>query len=685
MTIGRSGATEQNYLNQVTVEHLLYGVLLLGAGALRFFALGGQPLTSAEALNSWLAWLAGQGLMAPTGPAAMLADMRAPSSPLLFALHSLLFWIGADTDAAARLIPALFGTALVLLPWFLRPYLGRTGALLAALLLAVDPWLAAYSRLADGLILSIFCGVLTLIGILHLALPTQEPNADVSLQRRWLYVTAVSAGLLFVSGVGAWNFAPVLLLAWVLFGRPGLPVEKRVAADDGVWVAEDTVAEAADDVSAGTEAAAAASGEVEASPPLPSKASSMQPPAIALILFAAAVVLGATAWFSQPAGFGYISTSLSDWIGQLLNSGDVVYPLSWLWLRLLVDQPLLMLFGPIGLLLPWLGVIRAPNMPPRWPLFLTAWLAWGLLWGVSAGRGPLMLPMLGLPLLAATAHLGEWLLHQYADSRRAVRNSAGLWAVEATGRETALLVTALAILTVTGLFWLLSFVNNQQLDTGIVWISILILGLAGVLLVGFAFWTNQGQSMAVLGLYVGALLLAATLSSSWQLNQTDAPRQPEGFFAETSADDVRNLADDIGMIGSQRAGDPHEMPLIVQMRAAPDPVLAWYLRDMRKLTWALAPAAAADSAQMPLLVTFAEDAPTVLPGENYSGSHYQLRADWLPSALLDKNVERIEGQAWSERLAQSWSTKYRPLLRWLLFRKIDQDPPVQQVVLWAGY
>ncbi|MEZ4711926.1 MAG: hypothetical protein R3A44_32370 [Caldilineaceae bacterium] len=684
MTIGRSGATEQNYLNQVTVEHLMYGALLLGAGALRFFALGAQPLSSAEALNSWLAWLAGQGLMAPTGPAAMLADMSAPSSPLLFALHSLLFWIGADTDAAARFIPALFGTALVLLPWFLRPHLGRTWALLAALLLAVDPWLVAYSRLADGLILSIFCGLLTLIGILHLALSTEEPDADVSAQPRWLYVTAVSAGLLVVSGVGAWNFAPVLLLAWLLFGRPGLPVEKRVAADDAVWEAEDPVAEAADDANTGTEAVTVASVEVDTPPPSPSKASSMQPPAIALILFAAAAVLGATAWLSQPAGLGYISTSLSDWIGQLLNSGDALYPLAWLGLRLLVDQPLLMLFGPIGLVLLWLGVIHAQNMPPRWPLFLTLWLAWGLS-GASAPSGPLMLPMLGLPLCAA-AHLGEWLLRQYAHSRLSVRNSAGGWAAEATGRETALLVTALAILTVTGLLWLLAFVNNQQLDTGIVWISILILGLAGVLLVGFAFWTNQWQSVAVLGLYVGALLLAVTVSSSWQLTQTAAPRQPEGFFAETSADDVRNLAADIGLIGSQRVGDPHEMPLIVQMRAAPDPVLAWYLRDMRKLTWAVAPAGEANSAQMPLLVTFAEDAPTVLPGAGYSGSHYQLRSQWLPSLLADKKVETIEGQSWSERLAQSWSAKYRPLLRWMLFRKIDQDPPVQQVVLWAvGY
>ncbi|MCB0081063.1 MAG: hypothetical protein KDE47_09045, partial [Caldilineaceae bacterium] len=341
---------------------------------------------------------------------------------------------------------------------------------------------------------------------------------------------------------------------------------------------------------------------------------------------------------------------------------------------------------PIGLILLWLDVIGGQNRPRRWPQFLTVWLAWGLLWGISAGRSPLMLPMLGLPLLFGAAHLGAWLLRRYADSRQILQNAARAWTPEATTRESVLLAAALAILTVAGLFWLLAFVNNQQLDVGIVWITILILGVAGVLIVGFAIWTNQWQSIAILGLYIGVLLLAATVSSNWQLNQTDAPRQPEGFFADISADDVRNLADDIGMLSSQRVGDPHEIPLIVQMRAAPDPVLAWYLRDMRKLTWALAPAAAASGAQMPLVVSFAEDAPAVLPAEGYAGSHYQLHLKWLPSALMEQNGERVEGQSWSERTAQAWSSKYRPLLRWMLFRKIGQDPPVQRVVLWAaGY
>ena len=714
MTAGRSGATEQNYLNRVTIEHLLYGVLLLAAGALRFFALGVQPLTSAEALNSWLAWLAGRGLMASTGPATMLADMNAPSSPLLFALHSLLFWVGADSDAAARVIPAIVGTVLVLLPWFLRPYFGRTWALLAALLLAVDPWLVAYSRLADGLILSVFCGLLTLIGLVHFAAPVEQPAAVTSAQRRWLYVMAVSGGLLLVSGVGAWNFVPVLLFGWLFFRPPHRVVESSVAPDihaattekmTANLTADASEADAAhemDEANTGTEAPVTASEMIDdqhsasvkakAATPLPNNTEielpyePMQTPGVALLLFAAAAVLGATGWLWQPAGLGYISTSLTDWIGQLLHSGDAVYPLSWLALRLLVDQPLLMLFGPIGLILLWLDVIGGQNRPRRWPQFLTVWLAWGLLWGISAGRSPLMLPMLGVPLLFGAAHLGAWLLRRYADSRQILQNAARAWTPEATTRESVLLAAALAILTVAGLFWLLAFVNNQQLDVGIVWITILILGVAGVLIVGFAIWTNQWQSIAILGLYIGVLLLAATVSSCWQLNQTDAPRQPEGFFADISADDVRNLADDIGMLSSQRVGDPHEIPLIVQMRAAPDPVLAWYLRDMRKLTWALAPAAAASGAQMPLVVSFAEDAPAVLPGEGYAGSHYQLHQNWLPSVLMEQNVERIEGQSWSERMAQAWSSKYRPLLRWMLFRKIGQDPPVQRVVLWAaGY
>lgn len=682
MTIGQSGEIEQNRWSQVTLEHLLYAFLLLTAGFVRFFALGLHPLMRGEATNSWLAWLAAHGQMQPDTAAATLAEMSAPNSPLLYALHSLLFWIGADGDVAARWAPALFGTLLVLLPWYLRPYFGRTWALTVALLLAIDPWLTAYSRLADGLILSIFFGMLTLVSILRLGLPVDGSHeAAESARQRWLYLSAVSAGLLLVSGVGAWSFVPVLIFAAVLTRIMNVPF-----ARSGVFAASQvTMPEAADEHPAtnaedleilGTEEPVATSVEVGAEPnPTSAMVGS---PGVALLLFGAAAILGATGWLSQPAALGYVSTSLTDWFGQLLYGSAAVYPAGWLWLRLLVDQPLLLAFGLPGLLLLWRKRPQREGLNRSWPIFLTGWLAWGLLWALSDGRGPLMLPMLGLPLLLAAAHLVDWLLAQYTLSLR-----LRLYNGEMAWRETLLLVAALAILTITALFWMLAFVNNQQFDTGIFWITLLVLGLAAVLVVGFMFWTNWRQGIAVVGMYGGLLLLGATVSSSWQLNQTVDPLLINGFFAETSSADVRNLVEDLEMLSSQRVGDATESPLVVQMRAAPDPVLAWYSRKMRRLHWAVAPTAEATSERMPLLITFADSPPSAQVAAGYSGSRYSLRASWLPTELLGQQGEATPDLPIQERLTQAWSSRYRPLLRWMLFRKFTQAPTPEQLVLWA--
>ena len=65
-----------------------------------------------------------------------------------------LFFLFGDSDFTARLLYALAGTALVALPFFLRHRLGRTGALLAATMLAVSPALFYFSRFARNDILT---------------------------------------------------------------------------------------------------------------------------------------------------------------------------------------------------------------------------------------------------------------------------------------------------------------------------------------------------------------------------------------------------------------------------------------------------------------------------------------------------------------------------------------------------
>ena len=146
----------------VTTEQLIYALVFVGALALRVSALGAQPLAPLEAASAWPAWLSAMAVSAPNPPQ--------PVSALLGSAQFVLLWLGLASDASMRFLPALVGSALVILPWFWRPWLGRLASLLLAALLAVDPWLVTLSRTADGAIISAFFGLLALSALAnHLA------------------------------------------------------------------------------------------------------------------------------------------------------------------------------------------------------------------------------------------------------------------------------------------------------------------------------------------------------------------------------------------------------------------------------------------------------------------------------------------------------------------------------------
>lgn len=113
--------------------------------------------------------------------------------PLLYDANLALFWLAEASDAAVRLLPALAGAGLVWLPYLGRDYLGRVGALAAALLLALAPSWVFYSRTADWPILSAFLGAL-FVGALWRYLR----GGDVRASR----AAAVALGLGLTAGPG---------------------------------------------------------------------------------------------------------------------------------------------------------------------------------------------------------------------------------------------------------------------------------------------------------------------------------------------------------------------------------------------------------------------------------------------------------------------------------------------------
>ena len=196
-----------------------YLLLLLTALAMRLWDLGSRAMHHDESQHALYSWYLAQGNGYAHNPLL--------HGPFQFHGNALLFSFFGDSDFTARLLYVLFGTALVGLPWLLRGWLGRTGALLTAVLLAFSPTLLYFSRFARndilmavwalGLVLCIWHYLrdgqsrylYLLAAILALAFATKETT----------YLTVALLGLFLLALSGAWR-------AWKGFqlpaGRPGV-------------------------------------------------------------------------------------------------------------------------------------------------------------------------------------------------------------------------------------------------------------------------------------------------------------------------------------------------------------------------------------------------------------------------------------------------------------------------------
>ena len=87
--------------------------------------------------------------------------------PYLFHSTALVFLLLGESDLTARLLQAMLGVGLVPVLWLYRRYLGRAGALLAALLVTISPSLLFYGRYARNDVPMAFFGLLWVYGALR--------------------------------------------------------------------------------------------------------------------------------------------------------------------------------------------------------------------------------------------------------------------------------------------------------------------------------------------------------------------------------------------------------------------------------------------------------------------------------------------------------------------------------------
>ncbi|PWH16611.1 MAG: hypothetical protein DDG60_03780 [Anaerolineae bacterium] len=117
----------------------LYAVAVGLALMVRFVRLDAWPLTDEEARWAMQAFELVTGLRPEIG-----------SQPGYTLLTALVFFVLQASEFTARLVPAIFGAALVIAPYFFRDQLGEKPALVLAFLVAFDPGFLALSRLAGS-------------------------------------------------------------------------------------------------------------------------------------------------------------------------------------------------------------------------------------------------------------------------------------------------------------------------------------------------------------------------------------------------------------------------------------------------------------------------------------------------------------------------------------------------------
>lgn len=343
-TRARVGAPLDRPVIEISVEWLLYGVVILLAVGLRLAFAGRAPLSVAESANALAA------LDLTSGRPA------AGSAPLADVLSAFVFFVAGPSDLAARFPAALAGTATVALMPLFRPLLGRLAALVAAFLLAISPFALAISLRADADAVAILAAVVVILGLLRF-------RADGHVG--WAVTAIIAFGLLLTAGPRAVTFVLAGIVAVLLARLFTAPTPLTALAR--AWRA--------------------------------SEARWTGPLRWAGVTALVAFVVVSSRMFMEPSGLAL--PALNAWVRELASGGSIALPL----VGLLSYDPLATFAGAAGVV--WL-LVGVPRERRDWQLvaFLVVWTAVALAVALVGGQravGPLAAVAIPLTLLAATA------------------------------------------------------------------------------------------------------------------------------------------------------------------------------------------------------------------------------------------------------------------------------------------
>ena len=204
--------------------------VMVAALCLRLFELSGRTMHYDEAIHLHYGWKLANSAGGLLGWPWIFGTDYIHSAwmhgPFQIEMTAVIFTIFGDTDFTSRMGYALFGTALVGLPYFLREHIGRHGALIAAVMLTLSPALLYFSRFGRNDIIMMFWAVALLILLWRYLHSGRRLNLYVASALLALMFATKETAYLLVAIFGFIVFLAALpeLRAW-LSGRAALSRE----------------------------------------------------------------------------------------------------------------------------------------------------------------------------------------------------------------------------------------------------------------------------------------------------------------------------------------------------------------------------------------------------------------------------------------------------------------------------
>jgi len=202
----------------------------------RLVALGDRPLHHDESVHAWFTWLLITGHGYEYNPIY--------HGPVQFYLDALGYLVAGVGATGVRLMPAIAGSVITLLPYFLRRQLGQTAALSASALLCISPSYLYFSRFARE---DIYAALLTLamlvVAVRFLERPRRwHPAALLALlaasfaTKETTFITTFVAGT-FLAGAVGYQVRRERARGEQMRSAPILQAARSVGGDAWIWAA----------------------------------------------------------------------------------------------------------------------------------------------------------------------------------------------------------------------------------------------------------------------------------------------------------------------------------------------------------------------------------------------------------------------------------------------------------------